>query len=58
MLMPATLPGVRANAIGRPRPSAKQWILLVNPPRERPMAWIQAPLFRQMPSGVPSREKH
>lgn len=38
MLMSATMPGVRANAIGRPRLSAKQWILLVKPPRERPMA--------------------
>ena len=38
MVMSATLPGVRAKATGRPRSSAKAWILLVLPPRERPIA--------------------
>lgn len=45
MVMSATLPGVRANATGRPRSSAKQWTLLVKPPRERPIAWLQDPLY-------------
>src|SRR3954467_8224764 len=43
MLTSATLPGVSARAIGRPRPLARQWILLVDPPRERPIAWVHAP---------------
>jgi hypothetical protein len=38
MVMSATFPGVRAKATGRPRSSAKAWILLVLPPRERPIA--------------------
>jgi hypothetical protein len=45
MQIPATLPGVRANAIRQTRLSAKQWILLVKPPRERPIAWIWVPFI-------------
>src|SRR6202012_1367199 len=33
--------------MARPRLSQTAWILVVLPPRERPMAWASAPLFRQ-----------
>ena len=51
MVMSATLPGVRAKATGRPRSSAKAWILLVLPPRERPIASAYSPFLSQPPSG-------
>ena len=31
------------------------WILVVRPPRERPIAWFFSPLFRPKPSDGPSR---
>src|SRR4029077_16291946 len=49
MVMSATLPGVRAKATGRPRSSAKAWILLVLPPRERPIASAYSPFLSQPP---------
>jgi len=52
MVMSATLPGVRAKATGRPRSSAKAWILLVLPPRERPIASAYSPFLSQRPSGA------
>ena len=52
MVMSATLPGVRAKATGRPRSSAKAWILLVLPPRERPIASANSPFLSQRPSGA------
>ncbi len=42
--MSATLPGLSTKASGRPVPSVKAWIILVGPPRERPMACAAAPL--------------
>ena len=54
MLMSAMLPGVSASATGRPQSSARQWIFEVRPPLERPIACAHSPLFRPMPSGVPS----
>ncbi len=32
-------------AIGRPSRSLLVWVLVVGPPRERPVAWAQAPLL-------------
>jgi hypothetical protein len=53
MVMSATFPGVSANATGLPRSSAKAWILLVLPPRERPIASANSPFLNQPPSGAP-----
>ncbi len=47
------LPGVIAKASGRPRGSLNAWILVVRPPRERPMAGLMGPLVRPPPSGGP-----
>ena len=37
--------------VGRPISSVSAWILVVCPPRERPMALLKAPLLRRLPSG-------
>ena len=37
-------------ATGRPRSSVSAWILLVRPPRERPIACSKSPLLRPPPS--------
>lgn len=50
MLMSAILPGVNAKATGLPQLSAKQWILLVRPPRDVPIACAQAPLLSLEPN--------
>jgi len=39
----AMLPPVSRNASGRPAWSIRTWILVVRPPRERPMAWSRSP---------------
>ena len=36
--MSASFPGPRVKATARPQPSVRAWILVVGPPRERPMA--------------------
>lgn len=41
--------------MGRSCASQRAWILVVRPPRERPIACSCAPLFRPPPSGVPWR---
>ena len=43
-------PGVSAKATGLPRSSAKAWILLVLPPRERPIASSNSPFLSRSPS--------
>src|SRR5215470_20109128 len=40
-----TWPPVRRKRSGRPSASASRWILVVNPPRERPRASSSAPPF-------------
>ncbi len=40
--------------MGRQSRSVSAWILVVRPPRERPIAWLLSPLFRPRPSGAPS----
>ena len=40
-------PPVRSKAIRAPQPSALAWILVVNPPRDRPRAWPFCPLLPQ-----------
>jgi len=40
------LPGVTRKASGRPISSVSAWILVVCPPRERPIALLKAPLLR------------
>jgi hypothetical protein len=45
IVMSATLPGVTATTRIRPRPSARQWIFVVRPPRETPTACASSPLF-------------
>ncbi len=42
-------PPVRWNASGKPSKSVFRWILLENPPRERPRAWFACPLLRPPP---------
>src|SRR3954471_1354972 len=42
-------PPVRWTARGRPLKSHFRWILVENPPRERPSAWPLCPLLRQPP---------
>ena len=51
MLMSAMLPGVSVMATGRPRSSARQWILHVRPPRERPIASSYSPFLSLLPNG-------
>ena len=41
------LPGVIRKASGRPISSVSAWILVVCPPRERPIALLKAPLLRR-----------
>ena len=53
IVMSAMLPGVTATATIRPQPSARQWILVVLPPRETPTAWLNSPLFRLTPNDAP-----
>ena len=43
-------PGRTIRRLGLPRSSTAARILVVRPPRERPMAWMSAPLFRQRPN--------
>lgn len=52
ILMSAMFPGVKLNATGLPQSSAKQWILLVLPPRDVPIACVQAPLLSLVPNDV------
>ena len=54
--MSAILPGVSVIATGRPRSSARQWILQVRPPRERPIASSYSPFLRLPPRDAPSHE--
>jgi hypothetical protein len=42
-VMSWTWPPVRLSANGLPRASTITWILVVGPPRERPMAWSNPP---------------
>ena len=42
-LMSWTCPPVRLSASGLPKASTITWILVVRPPRERPMAWSRPP---------------
>jgi len=51
--MSEALPGVSRITLGRPFSSTAAWSLLVRPPRDWPMAWLKAPLLRQLPSGAP-----
>lgn len=44
------LPGLNRKSRGRPSASVSAWILVVRPPRERPMACSNAPLFHRPPS--------
>ena len=45
-------PGVITKRRGRPRPSTTTWILVLSPPRERPMAWSGPPFSaRSVPEG-------
>ena len=44
-LISATFPPVSRKARGRPSSSTMAWILVVRPPRDRPMAWSWNPLF-------------
>ncbi len=44
-------PPLREKVTGRPWPSARTWILVENPPRERPRASLWIPLFRR-PGGL------
>ena len=46
-------PGIISMASARPWPSTTAWILVVRPPRERPIACSSAPLFRPPPSDEP-----
>ncbi len=50
--MSAMFPGVKLNATGLPQSSAKQWILLVLPPRDVPIACAHAPLLSLVPNGA------
>lgn len=43
-LQSAACPPVSRNASGRQKRSVRAWILVVRPPRERPMAWLCSPL--------------
>jgi hypothetical protein len=52
-VMSATLPGIRTKAIGLPWALARAWILLVRPPRERPIACAASPFLAQPQSGEP-----
>jgi hypothetical protein len=54
----AVLPPERWNAIGLPAWFAAAWILLVRPPRVRPMACACSPLFRPRRFGAPSHRSH
>ena len=54
-LMSPSWPGVTSKAMGRPCASQTAWILVVRPPRERPMPCSSAPLFRRPPSDAPWR---
>ena len=47
------LPAVTTKAKGRPISSVSAWILLVRPPRGRPIAWQKVPLLRRRLSGGP-----
>jgi hypothetical protein len=38
-----TFPGVSRSTRGRPCSSVRAWILVVRPPRERPIAWTKSP---------------
>ena len=51
----AAFPPVSRKAIGLPAPSLSAWILVFRPPRLTPMAWANAPLFRQRRSDALSR---
>ena len=44
--------------LGRPCSSTAACILVVRPPRERPISCASAPLFRPQQSGEPSRGSH
>src|ERR1700676_4035527 len=51
-------PPVRWKASGNPSKSVFRWILVENPPRERPIAWSSAPLYgmaRPSPPTYPGR---
>ncbi len=50
-MMSATFPGVSTKATGLPRSSATAWILLVLPPRERPIAFANSPFLSRPLSG-------
>lgn len=38
-------PGPSSKRTGKPKASTTQWILVPNPPRERPRAWLERPPF-------------
>ena len=48
-------PGTVQKSTGLPSASVSASILVVMPPRERPMAWQRVPLLRPDPSGGPSQ---
>ncbi len=45
--MSLTLPGVSISALGRPMTSVSAWTFVVQPPRERPIACVECPLFHR-----------
>lgn len=53
MRMSPTWLGVTSMAIGRPAASTTAWIFVVRPPRDRPIACADVPLFRPPPIGEP-----
>lgn len=49
----ATLPGVSRSVNGRPTTSVRAWILVVQPPRERPIACALAPFYLRTRRAAP-----
>lgn len=49
-------PGVKEKPTGLPKASTTAWILVISPPRERPMAWFSPAFFgRRRCVGEPAR---
>jgi hypothetical protein len=47
-------PAVTTKVTGLPRPSARTWILVLNPPRLRPRAWSPPPFWPPLHVGGPA----
>ena len=58
IIMSCRCPAVSAMWIGRPFVSTTAWILVENPPRERPSALLMIPLFRPTHLDVRERRSH